>query len=89
MKDLSRKVSLLCPVCGNDQFASLDFEFDDLQEAPDESRIQCSDCKTIFTKEEIIQENAEKIDIAVSEVKTDVAKEMEKELKKALKKWKR
>ena len=30
MKNLDRKVTLLCPLCGNDQFSSLDEEFEDL-----------------------------------------------------------
>ena len=30
MKNLDRKVTLLCPLCGNNQFESLDEEFEDL-----------------------------------------------------------
>ena len=88
MKDLSRSISMLCPVCGNDQFESMDAQYQELNEAPDEVLLRCADCGATFTKEELIQENAEKIDIAVEEMKDDVAKEIEKELKKALKKWK-
>ena len=33
MKNLDRKVTLLCPLCGNDQFESLDEEFEDLLHA--------------------------------------------------------
>ena len=29
MKNLDRKVTLLCPLCGNDQFESMDEEFED------------------------------------------------------------
>ena len=29
MKNLDRKVTLLCPLCGNDQFESLDEEFEE------------------------------------------------------------
>ena len=35
MKNLDRKVTLLCPLCGNDQFESLDEEFEDLLHASD------------------------------------------------------
>ena len=35
MKNLDRKVTLLCPLCGNDQFLSLDEEFEDLLHAGD------------------------------------------------------
>jgi len=49
MKDLSRKVTLFCDVCGNDQFSTLDEIEYELCEAPDETRVQCSDCGKIFT----------------------------------------
>ena len=88
MKDMSRSISMLCPVCGNDQFESLDAEYQELNETPDETLLRCADCGSTFTKEELIKENSEKINIAVEEMKKDVAKEIEKELKKALKKWK-
>ena len=55
MKDLSRKVTMHCPICGNDQFSSLDSEILDLSEAPDDVRIQCSDCQSIYTKAELIE----------------------------------
>ena len=80
MKDLSRQVTMLCPICGNDQFESLDEEFEDLSDAPDEVRLKCSDCGSVFTKEELMRENAEKIDIAVDAMVKDAKKEIEKEL---------
>ena len=86
MKDFSRNITMHCPVCGNDQFSSLDSEFEDLSDAPDNARLQCSDCKTVFSKEELIEENQEAINDNVEEIKQDVVKEIEKELKKALKK---
>ncbi len=88
MKDLERKVKLLCPLCGNDQFASLDEEFEDLLHASDDVRLRCSDCGSEYTKRELIDNNAEIIDTAVDELKQDAVKELEKELKKAMKKWK-
>lgn len=74
-----------CPVCGNDQFSAIDDDLDNLSDAPDETRIQCSDCKTIFTKEEL-EENQATINANMEEVKNEAVKELEKELKKALKK---
>lgn len=88
MKNLDRNVSMLCPVCGNDQFESLNPEWDDCAGAPDDTKFRCSDCGKVLTKEELIDENAEKIEIAVDELKKDAMKEVEKELKKAMKKWK-
>ena len=88
MKNLDRNVKLLCPLCGNDQFESLDEEVEDLLNAPDNVRFRCSDCGSEYTKKELIESNAEAIDNAVNELKEDAIKEMEKELKKAMKKWK-
>ena len=88
MKDLSRNVKMLCPICGNDQFAALDSSFDDLHDAPDDTRLKCSDCGCVLTKAKLIESNQEAINATIEEVKKDAVKEFEKELKKALKKWK-
>lgn len=86
MKDIERKAKIYCPVCGNDQFMSLDCTFEDLLAAPEEVRLQCSDCHNVFTKEALIEENQETINAAIDEVKEAAVKEFEKELKNALKK---
>ena len=39
MKKIDRKVTLLCPICGNDQFEPLDEEFEDLLHASDDVRV--------------------------------------------------
>jgi len=88
LKDLSKNITLLCPICGNDQFESLDVLQEDLKDADSQVRLRCPDCGNVFTKEELLRENAEKIDIAVEEFKQEVVKEVEKDLKKALKKLK-
>lgn len=41
MENLDRKVKLLCPICGNDQFASLDEEIEDLLYASDDVPVRC------------------------------------------------
>lgn len=38
MKDLSRNVTLICSVCGNDQFETLDTKYEDMKDAPDNTR---------------------------------------------------
>mgnify|MGYP001198648774 FL=1 len=88
MKDLSRNISLLCPTCGNDQFSAIDVETDDLSDAPDETRVKCSDCGMILTKAELIEENQERINANIDDIKNEAVKEIEKELKKAFKKFK-
>ena len=88
MKDLSKNVLLMCPLCGNDQFESLDVSHAELMDADSGARVKCSDCGSIFTKEELLAENAENISFAVEEVKREAIKEIEKELKRVLKKIK-
>lgn len=87
MKDLSRKVTLFCSVCGNDQFSALDEGIDDLMEAPDDTKMKCSDCGKVFTKAELIEENQDVINANIEDIKNEAMKEIEKELSKALKKW--
>ena len=86
MKDLSRNVTLFCSVCGNDQFSTLDEEIDDLMEAPDDTKIKCSDCGRVFTKAELIEENQDVINANIEDIRNEAMKEIEKELSKALKK---
>lgn len=88
MKDFTRNVAMLCPICGNDQFESLDADIDDLGTAADDVRIKCSDCGAVFTKEELIKENSERINANVDEVKEEMLKQFDKELKKTLRKFK-
>lgn len=86
MKDLSRNVTLICSVCGNDQFETLDTKYEDMKDAPDNTRFKCSDCGRIITKSELIEENEEIINANIEDIRKETIAEMEKELKKALKK---
>ena len=87
MKDLSRNVKLYCDVCGNDQFSIINDIDCELKEAPDETKMQCSDCGKIFTKAELIELNQEVIEANIEDIKKEAVKEFEKELSKVLKKW--
>lgn len=87
MKDFSRKVSLLCSICGNDQFETLDKEYEDMTEAPDSTRFKCSDCGRIFTKAELLDENEEIINANIEDIQNEAVAEVEKELKKMFKKF--
>ena len=77
MKDLSREVAMLCPLCENDQFECLDEEFEDGVDTLDEVRFRCSDCGSVFTKEALIAENAEVLDNAVEDIKEEFLKELQ------------
>lgn len=86
MKDLSRKVTLHCPLCGNDQFESLDVLTECLFDAEDDVCIKCSDCKSTFAKAQLIEENKSIINANIEDIKNDTMKEIQKEIKKAFKK---
>jgi len=88
MKDLSRKVSLRCAVCGNDQFSAVDVDIEELSDAPEETKIKCSDCGAIRTKMELIEENQESINANIEDIKKDAMVEIEKEIKKIFKRFK-
>ena len=86
MEDLDRKEMMHWPVCGNDQFVLPNDDPDSLVDAPDDTKIKCSDCQTIFTKAELIEENQEAINDSIEEIQQEAIKEIEKELKKVLRK---
>ncbi len=87
--DYSRKVSMICPICGNDQFSAPDLgDMELLSDAPDDTRIQCADCGTIFTKGELIKENQGVIDANLEEIADEFAADVQRELDKQFKKFK-
>lgn len=88
MKNLSKNVTLYCDICGNDQFSTIDNLDCELQDALGETKIKCSDCGKIFTKDELIELNQEVINANIEDVKKEAIKEFEKNLSKILKKWK-
>lgn len=87
MKDLSREVPMMCPLCGNNQFEFPDNYSPDMDDS-EEAVIRCIDCGSKFTREELIAENAEIIDNAMEELKKDAQKEIEKEIARMFRKWK-
>lgn len=85
MKDYNRNITLLCPLCGNDQFESLDVKDGEELEAPNTIRFKCSDCNSIYTKAELIECNNESVEASIDEVKEELIKDFEKKLKKMFK----
>lgn len=84
MKDLSRKVSLRCSVCGNSQFMALDCvgkEFMEFSEAP---VYRCLDCGREISREQLIEENRDTIDANLNDIKSEAVNELKKELQKHL-----
>lgn len=84
MKDISKKVSLLCSVCGNSQFTALDCEDKEILEFSEAPIYKCSDCGCEFSREQLIEENQEMINANLNDVKTEAVNELKKELQKSL-----
>jgi len=84
MKRLSRSVRMICKICGNDMFEFLD-KTDDLISAPENTKLRCSDCKKIYTKQELIDDNEEAVNSYIEEIKKDAIEEIKKEINKSLK----
>lgn len=82
---MEKYITLRCSVCGNDQFSAVDDSIEDLQDAPDETEVKCSDCGRLTTKEQLFEENSEIIDANVEDFKKEIMKEVKKEFKKMFK----
>lgn len=85
MKNMEMNISLKCSICGNDQFSSINENINDLQNAPNESEVKCSDCGRVTTKEQIIEENSSLIDANIEDFKEDIVKKLKKDFKKMFK----
>jgi len=81
----TRNITLYCPICGNDQFSCIDESLEDLSNASGETRLQCSDCKSIITKDELINSNQDVINANIEDITQEAIKEFEKQLKKVFK----
>jgi len=85
MKDMEMNISLKCSVCGNDQFSVVDESIEDLLNAPDETKVKCSDCGRVTTKKQLIEENSQIIDANVEDFKDEIMKQLGKDIKKMFK----
>lgn len=74
----NKSVSLLCATCG-----CADFSYD--TEA-DTGPITCTSCGRIFTKDELIRENSESIELHTNEIKNQISKDLSDHLRKSIKK---
>ncbi|WJQ46404.1 ECs_2282 family putative zinc-binding protein [Klebsiella pneumoniae] len=72
----NRKITLLCPVCGNSE----------MEHAEDSEIVKCIGCGKILTNDELIQENGVSIDAHVNEVKEELTKDIQKQFNDILKK---
>lgn len=78
-------INLKCNVCGNDQFLIIDDNVEDMICAPDETNVKCSDCGTITTKGQLIEENNYIIDAKIEDFKEEIVKQIQKDFKNMFK----
>ena len=77
MKDLSKRVSLHCPVCGNTMFSKVDESVDNtnLSEALGSTLFKCSDCGNVILKDDLIKANEGIINANVEDMRNEVVKD--------------
>ncbi|MGL5259432.1 MAG: ECs_2282 family putative zinc-binding protein [Lachnospiraceae bacterium] len=85
MKDINKKISLLCNTCGNDQFSTIYETIEDMENALDDTEIKCSDCGKVLTKIQLVEENEYLINANIEDLKKEALNKLEKELKKIFK----
>lgn len=74
--DYDRELTLLCPTCGSGQF---------IYDEEDESKpVTCADCGRETTRDALIRENQERIDLQVEEIGQELLEDAAKELNKSL-----
>lgn len=74
----SRSIRLICPTC-----ASTDFEYD---KDTDGGPIRCASCDRVLSREELIRENGEIIEVEVSEVKNEIIDDITKDFRDSMRK---
>ncbi len=79
LSKLNRKISLLCPTCGNDQFETID-------DNPNSEMYKCPSCKRIISHDELFNENGSLIESEFDEIREEATKMVKDEFDKMLKK---
>ncbi len=74
----NKSIRLLCATCG-----CADFSYDTDSDA---GPITCTSCGRVFTKDELIRENSESIELHTNEIKNQISKDLSEHLKKTMKK---
>ena len=79
--DYDRSVALLCPTCASDQLQCMDEVETEL------SRYRCAACDGEFNYAELKVSNAERIEAAIDEMKSEIVSDIEKDFAKIFKKF--
>ena len=73
--EYTRRVTLVCPTCGGDQFS-----FEDDGESP----VTCANCGRQMSRDDLMMANRETIDAQVDDIGAQVTKDAAEQLRKAL-----
>ena len=76
--DYSKKVEMICPLCG-----STTFEYDTEKEDGD---VTCISCKRVFTRDELFNANQENLNANMEDIQNEVLKDTAHEIKNMMKK---
>lgn len=71
----NQEIVLMCPVCGNTE----------MEYTEESDFIKCTSCGRETTKDELIRDNGESVDLHVSEIKKELKKDIQKQMKDMLK----
>lgn len=83
MNNIYRKISLVCPLCGNTMFSSNE---EDLSNDADDIIYRCVECKSEYSREEILEANSELIENTKDEIINVVLADLKKRFRKVMKK---
>ncbi len=84
MGNIRRRVEMKCGVCGNDQFSLLDPSIGNIADARGTTKVKCSDCGAITSKDQLIALNRHVIEANVEDIKKEALKKLKEDLKKKL-----
>ncbi|WP_223670542.1 ECs_2282 family putative zinc-binding protein [Kangiella shandongensis] len=76
----NRNVRLVCSTCGGTDFSSEEGVNDAV------GLIVCTSCEREFTKDDLVKENSENINVQLSEAKKEIKKDIADDFKKKLRK---
>lgn len=85
MQNIEKEITLMCSVCGNDQFITVDEINQDISDVDDDVEIKCTDCGRVVTKGEFLEENSYIIEANIEDYKDEILKQIEKDVNKIFK----
>lgn len=81
MSKFNKKINLNCSNCGNKEFKIVDENIKDLENASENTQIECDNCGEIFTKAELIKINTDKSNEGFNELIKEFQENIKKEFK--------